>query len=182
MDTIVSTALALGDVNAERVARSRASLNSYTLYKSDHEPYEGEYILVCQSEGDEDWVGVVNYYPDGGKEELEKMVYYITNELGTGEEKDFDILHEEKWEKLQKTLATPVYNAPDMDNLDTTSAGYAVYREGRLKLLCNAKSEEEALDRVRDLSYRFRNKDEFRFEELTAEEVAELAKEHRDEG
>lgn len=64
-----------------------------------------------------------------------------------------------------------------MDDLDTTLPGYAVYREGDLQLLCNARSEEEALDYIRTMLDILLSKDGLRFEELTAEEVAELAEE-----
>ncbi|MCS3827418.1 hypothetical protein GGP85_002888 [Salinibacter ruber] len=69
-----------------------------------------------------------------------------------------------------------------MGDLDTTLPGYAVYREGDLQLLCNARSEEEALDYLRTILDIPLSRDGLRFEELTAEEVAELTKEHRDEG
>jgi hypothetical protein len=69
-----------------------------------------------------------------------------------------------------------------MRDLDTTLGGYAVYREGLLQLLCNARSEEEALSVLRTMLDLPLSKDGLRVEERTAEEDAELAKEHRDEG
>ncbi len=66
-----------------------------------------------------------------------------------------------------------------MRDLDTTLGGYAVYREGLLQLLCNARSEEEALDYIRTMLDMPLSKDGLRFEKLTAAEVAELAKKHR---
>jgi hypothetical protein len=69
-----------------------------------------------------------------------------------------------------------------MRDLDTTLPGYAVYREGDLQLLCNARSEEEALSALSTMLDIPLSRDGLRFEKLTAEEVAELAKKHRDEG
>ncbi|MCS4054067.1 hypothetical protein [Salinibacter ruber] len=67
-----------------------------------------------------------------------------------------------------------------MRDLDTTLGGYAVYREGLLQLLCNARSEEETLDYIRTMLDIPLSRDGLRFEELTAEEAAQLAEEHRD--